>query len=113
MPVQEWSDNIWVVRLSDEPSLSEDLLRLKDWFERAPRVPDLVVDLSAVAQLNSSHLSQLLRLRRAAIDREAKLLLAKPPDHVWALFLTTGLDKVFEFAPDVSTALAGLRMKNK
>ena len=58
-------------------------------------------------------LSQLLRLRKAAIDGNAKLLLASIPDSVWAVFLTTGLDKVFEFARDVATALASLQIDRK
>jgi anti-anti-sigma factor len=111
MAVQEWSEDIWVTRLCDEPALSEDLIRLKDHIGRASRPPNLVIDLSGVTHLNSSNLSQLLRVRRLAVDRDIKLLLASPPDHLWALFLTTGLDKVFEFSSDVSTALAGLQMK--
>jgi len=110
MAIQEWSDRIWVTQLSNEPVLSEDLLNLKDRAEHAKPTPDMVLDLSGVTRLNSSNLSQLLRIRKLAIDRDVKVLLSGPPDSIWAIFLTTGLDQVFKFATDVSTALAELQM---
>lgn len=110
MPIQQWSDSIWIAQLGNEPALSEDLSLLKNQSERQPRRPDVVLDLSAVTQVNSSNLSQLLRLRKAATDGDARLILASIPDSVWAVFLTTGLDKVFDFAQDVATALATLQM---
>jgi len=113
MPIQEWSDRIWVVQLGNEPSLSEDLITFRDRVEQAKQTPDMVIDLSGVSQINSSNLSQMLRIRKLAVDRDAKLRLAGPPDSVWAIFLTTGLDKVFEFSTNVSTALAGLQINQK
>jgi anti-anti-sigma factor len=110
MPIQEWSDQIWLVALGNEPALSEDLHNLKERVEQAKVTPDLVLDLSSVSQVNSSNLSQLLRIRKLAVDRDIKLLLTGPSDSIWAVFLTTGLDKVFSFTEDVSTALAGLQI---
>lgn len=111
MTIQQWSDSIWVIAVrGNEPSLSDDLDNARREAARADRTPKLVVDLSAVTHINSSNLSQLLRLRKLMVDRDSKLRLAAPRDPVWAVFLTTGLDKVFDFAPDVSTALAGLQM---
>ncbi len=110
MPIQHWSDQIWVVQLLDEPALSEDLTSLRMQAESASDYPDAVIDLSGVTVMTSSHLSHLLRLRKAAIDHDAHLRLTAVPDSVWVVFLTTGLDKMFEFAPDVPTALAGLQL---
>lgn len=110
MPIQQWSEQIWVVKLADEPSLSEDLLMALSNAASAQRAPDIVLDLAGVNQINSSNLSQVLRLRKMAIDRGTRLRLAAPTDPVWAVFITTGLDKVLEFAHDVPTALAGLQM---
>jgi len=111
MPVQQWSDRIWITQLGDEPGLSEDLQAAFDQAHRANPTPHMIVDLSSVAHVNSSNLSQLLRLRKLAIDSDAKLRLAGPNDTVWAVFLATGLDKVFEFRPDVTHALADLQIK--
>ena len=108
MPIQEWSERIWVVQLGNEPMLSEDLRGLKERVERAQPAPDMVLDLSGLSQVNSSNLSELLRLRKLAVDLGVKLRLTGPPNSVWAVFLTTGLDKIFEFAEHIPTALAGL-----
>jgi len=110
MPIKHWSDSIWLVELSDEPALSEDLLNVRDKAASAKKMPKLVFDMTGVSQLNSSNLSQLLRLRKLMIDREGRMIMARPNDIIWAVFITTGLDKVFEFTPDVPTALAKLQM---
>lgn len=110
MSIQQWSERIWVAQLANEPALSEDLFQLKDQVEQTQPTPNLVLDLGGVTQLNSTNLSQMLRLRKLAIDSDIRLVLAGPSDGIWAIFLTTGLDKVFDFASDVSTALAGLQI---
>lgn len=110
MPIQEWSDRIWVAQLSSDPSFSEDLLNLIERVQHAQHTPDVVLDLSGVTCLNSSNLSQMLRVRKLSIEESSKLRLAGPSDSIWAVFLTTGLDQVFDFSTDVSTALAGLQM---
>jgi anti-anti-sigma regulatory factor len=68
------------------------------------------MDLAHVTQVNSTNLAQLLELRQLAIERGSKLRFAAPTDQVWAIMLTTGLDKVLDFAQDVPTALAALQM---
>lgn len=110
MPIQKWSEQIWVVQLSGEPMLSEDLISLPQQAYGGDDAPHCVISMEDVAHLNSTNLSQLLRLRKAATDHGAKLVLATVPDAVWVVFLTTGLDNIFEFAPDVATALASLQL---
>jgi len=108
--VQKWSDQISIVKLQDDPAFTEDMDYLADKAVAPDRMPHLILDLSAVKHLVSSNLSALLRLRKLAIDREIKLRLSAPPDAVWVVFITTGLDKVFEFNHDVSTSLAELQL---
>jgi len=110
MPIQKWSEQIWILQLADEPALSEDLTALRHEAGRAATPPHAVIDFTATTQLNSSNLSQLLRLRKQAFDHATKIRLAGIPDAVWVVFMTTGLDKVFDFAPDVPTALASLQL---
>jgi len=111
MPIQHWSDDTWVVTLGNEPALSEDLIATLENASAADKMPHLVLDFSGVTQINSSNLSQLLRIRKLSIDRSSRLRVAGPTDPVWAVLIVTGLDKVMEFAPDTATALAGLQMK--
>ena len=110
MPIQQWSDSIWIANFSDEPGLGEDLASLFEQIQKADDPPHLVIDLSGVQNLNSSHLAQLLRIRKIMIDRDVKLRLAAPTDAIWAIFLTTALDKVFDFSGDVTTALASVQL---
>lgn len=111
MPVESWSDDIVVAQLGDEPAFSEDMLSLISDLGARTDCPDIVVNLANVAHLNSSNISQLLRVRQIVIDRDARLRLASPSDAVWALFDATGIRKVFNFAEDVPSALASLQMQ--
>lgn len=111
MPIQQWSERIWVVQLVEEPLLSEELATLHAQAAHAASMPDIVMDLSSIRMITSSNLAQILRMRKLAVDRESRLRLAAPRDAVWAVILTTGLDKVFEFSQDVPSALAVLQMK--
>jgi anti-anti-sigma factor len=108
--LQKWSERIWVVKLAGEPSFAEEIDSLHQQVRKHDIVPHIVLDLSSVTHMNSSDISALLRTRKLAIDGESQLRVAAPPDPVWAIFLSTGLDKIFDFTPDVATALAGLRM---
>lgn len=111
MPIQKWSDNIWIAQLSDDPAFSDDMDTLVADCGYADTMPHVVVDLTSVQHINSSNLSQMLRLRKMSIDKDARLVVAGPHDTVWAAILATGLDKVFNFTEDGATALAQLQMQ--
>ncbi|XAL99415.1 STAS domain-containing protein [Phycisphaeraceae bacterium D3-23] len=113
MAIQEWSERIWLVQLTDEPGFSDELRPLTDRLIGMEEPPALVIDLSDVAQINSSNLSQLLRLRKAMIERDTPIRLAGPTDAVWSVFIMTGLDKVFHFSQDTSIALTELQLAQK
>jgi anti-anti-sigma factor len=107
----DWSENIVISELSDEPALSDELGAIIDRAEsRKDRVPHVVLNFGQVSYVNSSNLAQLLRLRKALADRSGQLRLCSLSDPVWSIFIVTGLDKVFRFAPDPMTALAGLQL---
>jgi len=110
MPVQQWSDDIWIAKLGPDPGFTDDIDEMLGALERRELKRHVVVDLSQATHINSSNLSSLLRVRKAVIDADRKLLLSAPSDRAWALFLATGLDKVFEFAEDTAIALAQLQL---
>ncbi len=110
MPIQNWSDNIIVAELADDPQCIDDLNALLDSIESRPDV-DVVLNFSEVTFLNSSNIAKLLKLRKIlVVNHHRKLKLCGISTHVWGVFLVTGLDKLFEFADDVASGLAGLQL---
>ena len=117
----EWSEDIVVVDLDDEPALSEELSSVIDRVNGVAdaggadvggdgHVPHVVLNLGGVSYINSSNLADLLRLRKALTAKGRQMRLCSLRDEVWQVMMVTGLDKVLVFAPDPLTALAGLQM---
>ena len=109
MSIQNWSDTILVVELQDDPPFTDDLTALLDEAEKDNGVA-AVLDFSNVSYLNSSNIAKLLKLRKLLTSHKRRLVLCGISTNVWGLFLVTGLDKVFEFTDNVSTALASVQM---
>ena len=107
MPIEKWSDRIVIAHLSPDPHLGEDLQAVHD---QVTGTTDVVLDFAGVKYLNSSHIAKLLKLRKAISSVEGRLVLCAVDTQVWGAFLVTGLDKIFEFADSVPTALAGLQI---
>jgi anti-anti-sigma factor len=107
MAVQRWSDDTLVVRLTDDPGLTDDL------DEVAARLSKdrchVVLDLTGLDFLSSGGVGKLLHLRKVVMDSEHKLVLCGPGDRVWGILLTAGLDGLFTFAENVTTALTRLQ----
>lgn len=119
MPTK-WSDKIVISELLDEPALSEELSALIQRGEErsgaqarveGATMPHVVLNFAAVSYMNSSNLGQLLRLRKLLADQGRQMRLCSVNEDVWQILMVTGLDKVFRFAPDPLTALAGLQME--
>ena len=108
MTIQNWSDTITVVELTDDPQFTDELNALTESYEDKPC--DVVLNLSGVGFINSSNISKLLRLRKLILLRQRKMILCAVTTQVWGVFLVTGLEKIFEFTKDMSTALATLQL---
>lgn len=106
-----WSDDIAIAELSDEPGLSEELAAIDSRVVDSSKPPHVVLNFSQVSYVNSSNLGQLLKLRMNLNTKKRQLRLCSVSDDVWSVFMTTGLDKVFRFAPDPLSALAGLQIE--
>lgn len=107
----EWSENILVSELLDEPALSEELTALIQRAESgSDAMPHVVLNFGGVSYVNSSNLGQLLKLRTALGARGRQLRVCAVSADVWAVLQVTGLDKLFTFAPDPLTALASLQL---
>jgi anti-anti-sigma factor len=108
----EWSNDIVIASLEDEPGLSEELQSLAERLEGSPsdETPAVILNLADVTYLNSSNIAQFLRLHRHLEDRGRPLRLCSVSDQVWSVMLLTGLDKVLGFAPDPATAIASIQI---
>jgi anti-anti-sigma factor len=112
----DWGDNIIISHLLDEPELSEEFAglfaRLNEHTPASPKpFPNIVLDFAGVSYLNSSHLAQLLKMRKLLAERGKSLVLCGMVEDVWAIITLSGLDKIFRHAPDPMTALAGLQLE--
>jgi anti-anti-sigma factor len=115
----DWSDNIVLAQLNDEPMLSDELGSLIERLEKSSvevkpkgrkQTPHVVLDFGGVSYINSSNIAQLLRLKRSLDSSGRQLRLCAMGDEVWSVMMVTGLEKVFRFAPDTLSALAGLQL---
>ena len=112
MSIQQWSEKIILADLEDDPQFTEDMNNLLDMVEDRKDV-DVVLDFRDVGFLNSSNIAKLLKLRKQVmIVNDRHLKLCSISTHVWGVFLVTGLDKIFEFTEEVSSALTGLQLAN-
>ncbi|MCC7350826.1 MAG: anti-sigma factor antagonist [Phycisphaerales bacterium] len=112
MPVEKWSDTIAVAHLGDDPQFSEDMAAV----ERAAAGShplDVVLDFDAIRFVNSSNIAHLLRVRGQTLAEGGRLVLCGISTHIWGTFLVTGLDKIFTFSDNVTTALATLQIESR
>jgi anti-anti-sigma factor len=109
MPVEKWSDTIAVAHLADDPQFTEDMTSIEQ--AAAARPLDVVLDFDAIHFINSSNIARLLHVRKQRFADGGRLVLCNLNTQIWSTFLVTGLDKIFSFSDNVTTALATLQME--
>jgi len=111
MPINEWSEDILIAELNDEPAFSEDMDALQRRLEaRGGDGHDIIVNMKSVTYVNSTNIAQLLKLRKSVLANKKRLRICAVCDQVWSVILITGLDKIFDFTDDISTSLASLQL---
>src|SRR4030042_2624348 len=109
MGIQNWSEDIILVDLPQEPGMGDELKAVSD--SAADRGDcDVVVDFSAVDIVTSSSLSKLLKLRKLMVDCGHRLVFCNVAPATRGIFTVTGLDGIFELADDKFVALASLQI---
>jgi|SRR5881394_1322374 len=127
MPIEKWSDRVRVIHLADDPQFTDDMQLMEQQCSAGSsssspandssssssngQCGDVVLDFASVHFVNSSNVARMLRLRSLMNSRDCKLVVCNVPTQVWGTFLVTGLDKLFNFSDNVTTALATLQMK--
>lgn len=110
MPVENWSENLLLAELADDPQFTDDVTALLEQCQSNPNA-DALLSFANVSYLNSSNIAKLLKLRKLVqISNGRKLKLCGINRQVWGVFLVTGLDRIFETVDDVPTGLASLQM---
>ncbi len=109
MGIQNWSEDIILVDLPQEPDMGEELQTVTS-IVRDRGDCDVVVDFSNVDIVTSSSLSKLLKLRKLLGDCGHRLVFCSVAAATRGIFSVTGLDGIFEVADDKFMALAGLQM---
>ena len=111
MPIENWSDNVLLVALADDPQFTDDLTALLETVEGRSDI-EVVLNFQNINFLNSSNIAKLLKLRKIqVVNHHRKLKLCAINTHVWGVFLVTGLDKVFDVYDDVASGLASLSLE--
>ncbi len=109
MGIQNWSEDIILVDLPQEPNMGDELKTVTTMV-RDRGDCDVVIDFSSVDIVTSSSLSKLLKLRKLLTDCEHKLIFCNVAPATKGIFTVTGLDGVFELADDKFVALASLQI---
>ena len=111
MPIENWSDNVLLVQLGDDPQFTDDVTALLETIEKNTST-DVVLDFQNVNFLNSSNIAKLLKLRKIqTANNHRKLKLCAISTHIWGVFLVTGLDKIFDVYDDVGSGLTSLQLE--
>ena len=112
MGIQNWSDDIILVDLPQEPQLREELNAVNEIVcDRGDC--DVIVDFSSVDIVTSSSLSALLKLRKMLTDCGHRLVFCNVAAATKGIFKVTGIDEIFEFVDDKFIALAGLQLSGQ
>ncbi len=109
MGIQNWSDDIILVDLPQEPDMGDELKTVTEMVRDRGNC-DVVIDFSSVDIVTSSSLSKLLKLRKLLADCEHRLVFCSVAAATRGIFTVTGLDGIFELADDKFVALAGLQI---
>lgn len=111
MPVEQWSENVLLAELADDPQFSDDITAILEQCTENTRL-DVLLNFEHVHYLNSSNIARLLKLRKLiTVTNQRRLKLCKISTQVWGVFLVTGLDHIFDFADDVPSGLAALQIE--
>ncbi len=109
MTLNQWSEDVLILELQNEPDFSEDTDSLRLKLKNSDiLVPDVIIDLQHFSTLNSSNLGALIECKNLLAEKDRRMIICNINDGIWSTMLATGLDQVFTFIEDTTTALTSL-----
>ena len=109
MPIEQWSDEIIIVDLPDEPEMTDELISLGDLLLEKENY-NVIVDLGGVGDITSESLSKLLKLHQLTSQVGRRFVLCNMGAEVEDILSATGLAGVFNLTENRFDALATLEM---
>ncbi|MBL1217577.1 MAG: anti-sigma factor antagonist [Planctomycetes bacterium] len=110
MSVTQWSEQILLAELQDEPAFSDELEALIEQIHGSTAKQDVVLNMQGVSFLNSSNIAQLLELQQRMTEKGLTLRLCAVNQRIYSVLQITGLDKFFQIESDTASALAALQL---
>lgn len=111
MAVENFTKNVMLVTPDKEPHLSEEIEGVSRVI-REGAACDVVLDFSNVRIVRSSSLCSLLLLRSVLEERGRRLIFCNVGFLTRCIFNVVGLDKIFTFADDKTTAVTAAEHRN-
>jgi anti-anti-sigma regulatory factor len=108
MGIQNLSKDVLLVTLSKEPQLSGELSAINE-VACSDHGHHVIIDFSQTETITSESINSLIILERLLADLGYKLILCAVPAQLKRVFWRTGLESLFQFAPDELTALRSIR----
>ncbi|MFA5553287.1 MAG: STAS domain-containing protein [Phycisphaerae bacterium] len=104
MSINDYSDNIIVVKLPPEPKLRAELDKLMQVLQKGCS-SDVIIDFSAVDIMTSLSLSGFLKVRELVSQANKKLIFCNAISITKDIFKVTCFEGIFEFADTVDDAV--------
>jgi len=109
MSTQNLSEDVLLVNLpAEEPQIANELKHINELVTEKDGC-NVVVDFSGVEIITSSSISNLIILHRFLNERGHKLVLCNVAFVTKCIFTVAGLDKIFDFVEDPSTAVTSMQ----
>jgi anti-anti-sigma factor len=108
--IYELSDEYLFVGLTGCDMLNKELKHVNETLEKNPR-HHVIMDLSRITMLTSSHISNLILLHNLLEQNGRRLVLCQVSFQVKCEFTVCGLRDIFHFAEDKYEALDKLSQK--
>lgn len=104
MSINDYSDNIIVVKLPPEPKLRAELDKLMQVLQKGCN-SDIIIDFSMVDIMTSLSLSGFLKVRELVNQANKKIIFCNAISITKDIFKVTCFEGIFEFADTMDDAL--------